>query len=107
MIANLDDNVQRIQKRLDRALGQAEKLGMIQEKGRQLLADFDSAIEILSRVFFYLLKRFLKNYFLDHHSHFSTIAARIWDKEFERFYRSRRRNFTLRLDFFKRSGLFT
>ena len=51
MIANLDDNIQRIQCRLDRSTGQAEKLAMIKEKGRQLLADFDTIIDTLNRVF--------------------------------------------------------
>jgi hypothetical protein len=42
--------VQKIQKRLDRSLSQAEKLETIQEKGRELLADFDAVIETLSKV---------------------------------------------------------
>lgn len=52
VIANLDDNVQRIQRRLDRSVVQVEKLAMIKEKGRQLLADFDTVIDTLNKVCF-------------------------------------------------------
>ena len=50
VIANLDDNLDRIQRHLDKSKVHAEKLEEIRDKGRQLLADFDSVIKMLAKV---------------------------------------------------------
>lgn len=59
VIANLDDNIVRIQKRMEKSVTQAEKLEMMRNKGRMLLSDFDKILDKLCRVgfiLFWLLK---------------------------------------------------
>lgn len=50
IIANLDDNMIRIKRRLDKSVGQAEKLETIRHKGFVLLDGFDKILKVLQKV---------------------------------------------------------
>lgn len=53
--ANLDDNISRIQRRLEKAIGQADKLQTIQENGRTLLNGFNEVLETLQKVYYSIM----------------------------------------------------
>uniref|UniRef100_A0A914H1L3 Autophagy-related protein 11 C-terminal domain-containing protein n=1 Tax=Globodera rostochiensis TaxID=31243 RepID=A0A914H1L3_GLORO len=50
VISNLDENILRIQRRLDKSLGQAIKLETYRQKGRCLMNGFDKVLEILRKI---------------------------------------------------------
>ncbi|KAL3121459.1 hypothetical protein niasHT_004904 [Heterodera trifolii] len=50
VISNLDENILRIQRRLDKSIGQAEKLETFRQNGRCLLNGFDKILETLKKI---------------------------------------------------------
>ncbi|KAI1716900.1 autophagy-related protein 11 domain-containing protein [Ditylenchus destructor] len=50
VISNLDDNINRIQKRMDRSMHQSERLATIRDKGKELLNGFDQVLNTLNTI---------------------------------------------------------
>jgi len=50
VISNLDENINRMQKRLDRLLSQCDRLASVKEKGQEILTGFNEVLGTLSRI---------------------------------------------------------
>lgn len=50
VISNLDDNIVKIEKSVERNTKQSKKLDFLRQKGQNLFTDFDNSLAILSKV---------------------------------------------------------